>query len=353
MRYDYNRTKFKTEAQLWVKNKLYKIKINEISNFGCNFSGAVDIKLGSIVDIVVSTNIFFTGLIINKNQFSYGVSILSVSKNVLANISNICNGNNVIHENRSYFSEQTKNILVIGAGAGKILAQLEILQIIESEKKQSLYSLFDSFVGVSSGGILSALIAMEYSLDDIHEMLEKNNHSWSTFHLNYFNSLLNNDYLKKRITNIFQDRTFLSLKRELMVVSRGFSNGIYIYSTNYSDPNIKIKHALLESISIPILFGVEKDMVDGAVGMFINPSEVILRHYRSLGQNMSKVKIFYLDAGFDPIQRYKNEKKNIVNQLFWLLEITFKDLIITSLEKIDYHFPEVEFHPYIFSYYKP
>lgn len=93
-------------------------------------------------------------------------------------------------------------------------------------------------------------------------------------------------------------------------------------------------------------------MVDGAVGMFINPSEIILRHYRSLGQDMNRIKIYYLDAGFDPIHRFKKTNKNILTQLFWLLEITFKDLIISSLEKIDYHFPEVEFHPFIFSYSK-
>ncbi|MDX1957068.1 MAG: patatin-like phospholipase family protein [Leptospiraceae bacterium] len=356
MRYDSSRVSYKKEVILFYGSKIFSVAILELSQYGCRIkTSQYNFKLGSVVDIKLNNTLFYTGIIINKKQDTYGISMLAISKNNFQKINQLISSSNSFKENFSFTPTNNnlyKKILVLGAGSGKIFSQLELLKIFEKHTGKSIFDSFDGFAGVSSGGILATLIAMKYSLEEIREFLIKHFNSWKGFHLNILNSLFSADSINQEIKRVFCGKQFNCLEKDLLILSRSFSSGVYMYSTNILDSDQLLENAISESFAVPIIFGINKDMADGAVGLFINPSEIILRYYRCMNTEMDKLQLVYLDAGFDPIHRYKMEKQDIFRQMQWVLEITFRDLIISSFERIDYHFPNINFLSYIFTFSK-
>ena len=354
MRYDSIRIKCNIQATLFYKTQIYPIYVISISNYGCRLILKEPyFQLGSIVDLKLENGLFFTGVILNKEAFEYGLSILAISKNSLDILMNMIE-NNMFNVPYSKFelSSSHRKILVLGAGGGKIFSQLELLSLIEKEYDMPIQLIFDCFGGVSSGAVLATLLGMGLSIKSIKEILVENYNTLFSFHFELNKSILDIKPLFKKISNIMNEIKFQELEKEIFIFTRNFSTGIFQYYSNITEEEFIVERAVKESMSIPIIFGAYEDMIDGAVGIFTNPSEIIFRFYRTLGIKMDKISAIYLDAGFDPVHRYKSEDKNIFTQLKWVLENTLRDSILSSFERIEHQFPDINYFPYLFTFSK-
>ncbi len=351
MRLDNSRIKISEAGIAFYKREMIPIVVLEISSFGCRFvSDSYSFRLGSILDIQTG-GLFFTGIIANKEGSFYGISIICIPQSCNQMISKMIKDNHI--ENTPKFHSITKdlqNILILGAGSGKIFSQLAMLEKMEEITQRSIADIFDFIGGVSSGAILSILIGLNYSLADIRKILLKSFNTWNGINLDPIHSILNKDYLYKEIESLAKNKKLSEVKVNTLVLSRNYSNGTYISYSNLSEGNFFISEIVKEAISIPVLFGLYNGMSDAAVGMYINPTECVLRFLRGKGEILKDKKVLYLDAGFDPVQRYKDKSPHLLNQLQWTLEITLKDMILSSFERVNFHFEEIDYHPFIFTF---
>lgn len=350
MRFDSNRKKIFDRGYALYREIVVEISIVELSPLGCRIiSENYSFTLGSVLDIKLK-EIFFTGIIANRTGNHFGISLLSISKAMNENLLRYI-------ENDSKFSIQKlpnlkpeSKILILGAGSGKIFSQLEILKLIEEFSGKSIYDTFELIGGVSSGAILSTLLSLRFPLEEIRKILYKSFNTWNGINFDPFHSLLNKNFIFKEIEILLDGMSFESFSKETVLLTRSFYYGNYIYYTSSLESNYKISEAIKEAISIPVMFGLHNGMVDAAVGMYINPTECILRYLRSMSIPLDGMKIVYLDAGFDPIQRYKDKTTHLLNQLQWTLEISFRDMIISSFERVNFHFEKIKYFPFIFTF---
>jgi hypothetical protein len=330
-------------------------KVLSISDGGLGISLELSFNMiGSIIDVKVYSEsqeiLSIIGSVINQNGILLGVTILCLDTMTKDNLDKIMarDSDDKLYFNNIRWKNKDK-ILVLGAGGGKILAQLKMLQNLEEFIGESILDYFNIFAGVSSGGLILALVLKYKNLKKIEELLKSLNkfRSWNFLPIY---SLLNKNYLERFINQEFRD--FLIESNHILYLQyRDYKTGNY-ESLLFQNNNFNLSKFLIRSISIPILFGLSNNYSDGAVGFFINPTELLLRFLRMKGDvNEESISILYLDSGFDPkvSDAYKND---IFNQMLWTLRMNQRDSILLSVDRIFNEFEKINFYSYFFTYSK-
>lgn len=175
--------------------------------------------------------------------------------------------------------------LVLSGGSVRAIAYGGCLEILKSK---GILKKIKRYAGTSAGSIYATFLALDYSIDDIiniidHEKFSKfqDNHNIGSeivnivSHLgastgNYFISFMQ-EHIKNKTGN--PDFTFNDLKKlngkELVIVSTNLSLNNTMYFSYLTHPDMPIANACRMSMSIPIIFEpVEHDcckFVDGGV----------------------------------------------------------------------------------------
>ncbi|WCL49049.1 PilZ domain-containing protein [Leptospira sp. GIMC2001] len=355
MRKDNSRIKVNYKCKIIAQKKHISGEVVSLSD------GGIRIKLdkfksmnGLILDIIVHSEfgmvLTLIGSVINQLDNEIGVSILGLDKSSKMNLDKILNQKIPISLDRDVIVEQDQcRILVVGAGGGKILAQLKMLTQLEDHLGKKLLDCFNVLVGVSSGGLILSLLLKYRELKIVSNILEKLK-TPILFNLIPFYSILNMTFLKKFIHQEF-DCILPNSEHILCLQYRDYKTGNY-ESLLYQKNNFNLVDALHKSISVPVIFGLTKNYADGAVGFFVNPTEILLRLLRMRSQLLEKQSsALYLDAGFDP-KFTESYQGDILSQLFWTLKMTQRDSILISVDRILNEFIELNMNSYFFTYSK-
>lgn len=168
--------------------------------------------------------------------------------------------------------------LVLSGGGGLGVAHVGALKILEKKYE------FEYYAGVSAGAIISAAHAVEYTADEISELIHSQNFFKLAFDFSSSNfGILRGEKVKKLLDEIFQKKnitTFEELEKigkKLVIFATDFANGerVEISSGNIAD-------AVMASLSVPIVFEPfkkdEKWLVDGGLsGNF--PMQEVMNFY--------------------------------------------------------------------------
>lgn len=330
-----------TGCRLRVKESIY--------NFVTNGS-----TLDVVLHITKEIKVHFIAFVINLSKNEIGLYIAAIDDIDWKLYCLFLNREELNHKNlrlHPILSAKNLKVLFLGPGGGKILAQLRMCKHLEEILQVKLVDFFDHFVGVSSGGVLCALILKYRSLDVIEELIKSFQIApeWNWFSLQ---SLFSKEKLFHKLETEFANPIFFDSDHRLQLQYRNYRNSILHTYTTDSPTNSDFKEILKRSISIPAFFGHTDNYVDGAVGGYLNPAELYFRKMR-LVYGISKYDFsLYLDAGFDPILQKTSIFENVLSQLFWVLKLSQRDSLLLSVDRVKYEFPNTNFHSYFFTYSK-
>ncbi len=311
---------------------------------------------GSTLDVVLhltnEVKIHFVAFVINITKNEIGLYIAAIDDLDWKLYSSFLRREELQNKHLLVYPKlPSKNlkVLFLGPGGGKILAQLRMCKHLEEVLQVRLADFFDHFVGVSSGGILGAMILKYRSLDLIEEIL-KGFQITPTINWLSWNGLFSKKTVFQKIEREFHSFSFDS-HQLLHLQYRNYRNSImHTYNCNGS-ANFDLVEILKRSISIPAIFGHTNNFVDGAVGGFLNPAELFFRKMRMV-YGISKYDFtLYLDAGFDPIHQ-ENLFETVLSQLLWVLKLGQRDSLLLSVDRVKHEFPDTNFHSYFFTYSK-
>lgn len=355
MRKDTKRVVVKFKCNLFLRKRNIDGQVVSISDGGLRiFTEYSANVVGSILDVIVYDDsikiITLVGCVINQDSNYLGITIICIDdkSRIILNqlLSNTYSKNVYDYQIRM---NQKSRILVLGAGGGKILAQIKMLHNLEQHLGVKLLDYFNVLVGVSSGGLILALLLKYRDITKVNDLIEENLDfkSWNLFP---FFSFLNTIKIEKFIVNEFQ-KFKIGSDHILYLQYLDYLSGNY-ESLLYQNSDVNLIEPLLKSISVPVIFGLFNNYSDGAVGFFINPTELCLRILRMRVQlESNKLFILYLDSGFDPKINDKN-KLDILSQLLWTLRMNQRDSILVSIDRILNEFEEINLNSYLFTYSK-
>lgn len=300
MRKDTKRVVVNFKCNLFLKKRNIDGKVVSISDGGLRIIAEQSANVvGSILDVIVYDGsikiLTLVGCVINQDSNNLGISIICLDDNsrIFLNqiLSNRYSKNEYEYQIR--FNQKSR-ILVLGAGGGKILAQLKMLFHLEEHLGVKLLDYYNVLVGVSSGGLILALLLKYRDLVKVKEVIEENL-NFKSWNLIPFFSILNTIKLEKFIEDEFQN--FNSSSDHILYIQyRDYFSGNY-ESLLYQNKNVNLFIPLLKSISVPVIFGLYNNYSDGAVGFFINPTELFLRILRIRVQlKCNEISILYLDV---------------------------------------------------------
>jgi hypothetical protein len=360
MRSNFLRKDVSFQCNLYLNHLNFSAHVINISEIGCRIK--VDevtfplMHIGATIDVKILLNsessISFTGFIINKFKFEIGITIATIDQAENFKLNSTLVGDIaslVPNDPFQGFSNRKRKVLILGPGGGKILAQIQMCKYLEETLGESIYYYFDHFVGVSSGGLICALILKYKSLEIVEKKIKDINFSPK---LNFLplNGIFSKNDLFDKIRDEFDNFQFIEKNKTLHLQSRNFQTSI-LHTLNTSDNSQNTLYKFLQkSLSIPTLFGTTDNFADGAVGGFLNPTEIFLRFMRLTQSDIMYQLCLYLDAGFDPNTNSGLGVQNLLNQLFWVLKIGQRDSLFLSVDRVLSEFPEVNFQSFFFSY---
>lgn len=312
--------------------------------------------MGATVDIFALLSgipILITATIVNFSAEGIGVATLAIGDAGHKLMGQAIEGASIDGEGMPA-AIQPRRVLALGAGGGKIVGQLKMIEILERVIGAPVTSFFDLFAGCSSGALVLALLSAGYSLAEAREVMTS-----SIQRLGFANFFLNNLMDKaefhRRIDESFGTRLLDALSPPLFTLSRNFNSSIHRHYSAWSEGKHRIAAILKRATAIPVLLGAHENEMDGGAGLFINPVELLLRVMRHKGLLQPGLKVVYIDAGFDPLVRSSRLPAigdNILTQLLWVIGAMQRDLNVLATDRIASEFPGVDYCPYFFTFSK-
>lgn len=340
------------------RKKIHGILMN-LSEVGCriqiHLADQKYLQIGSIAEVSAkisdTSDLNFIAFIINKSSDYVGFTFCSIDEFEYVKLTSFLNQKSLPTElgMKVVPSDKKGRVLFLGPGGGKILGQIRMCKYLEEVLGVRLYDYFDHFVGVSSGGLVCALILKYKSLDLVEKkVLEFNFFPKLNFLL--FQGLVSKKILFQNLRKEFNHFEFENDSKSLHLQARNYKTGI-MHTLNLSDNRGNVLVDFIQkSVSIPTIFGITNGFVDGAVGGFLNPTELFLRNMRMKFNKTYFEFCLYLDAGFDPVVNSDFFSENTLNQLFWVLKVSQRDNLFLSIDRILSEFPNSNFFSYFFSY---
>lgn len=237
----------------------------------------------------------------------------------------------------------------------KAVSQLAILEAIEERTGNKACEIFDVIGGTSAGALNAAMLSLGYSSGDLLKLFFDKKNTIFSHRLFFWKSVFKTSRLKKIILKHLPHPNirFKDTRCTLVLVSQNINDQIYYTFGTKSTPELKLSEGLLRSTAIiPFFEPYDGVWVDGGMGCFNNPSEIIVRKLVSHGYDPKKLRVLYLDSGFIP-QRYSliNVKtRSTVKYITWMIDNIAHDSDKRSHSLFRFFFPEIEYHPLVFTY---
>lgn len=357
----------RTHRRLWLdqpcllrlRDKTYGARLVEASLEGCRITtDATELRLGTTVDIsfeMSGSPALITGVPFNKRDQSYGISILAIGWNTHAQIASRIAGRTSSPGGAAPGtgpSMPIRRALVLGAGGGKILAQLRQLSALEEMLGRPLQEYFDILCGASSGALLLSLIAAGRTTEEIRTSVLEQVQALPFSGIFTLHRLLDRSRIHSFLESMLGPRSLGNLARPFLTVSRRFGGALHRTYCSWNEPDLVASAVIRKAIAVPVLLGVEEGEMDGATGLFVNPAELLFRELRGRDLLQRGLVAIYLDAGFDPVAAPANSflADNIVSQLLWAIGAMQRDLNLAANDRIAAEFPGVFYAPHFFSF---
>ncbi|MBL8019249.1 MAG: PilZ domain-containing protein [Leptospirales bacterium] len=358
-RQDSRRKVLESPCSVILANHRLRATLLDVSRTGCRVELREPARLSPGVSVDVSFSldeepVLITGYVINTTDRQIGVSTLACSDSSERAIVAALRGEHLAGTRKPPIHPPSpRNVLALGAGGGKILGQLKMLETLETFLGKTLLSHFDMFAGCSSGALILALIANGRSIAEIRELVTANIKGFSIPGLFIFSNLLNKTEFHRGIDRNFGDARFGDLQRPMFTLSRNFKSSIHRHYATWSEGSLPVASILKRATAIPVLMGTHENEMDGGSGLFINPVEMFLRVLRHSESIKDDLNVLYVDSGFDPLLRPESISGidgNVISQLFWIIGAMQRDLNILATDRIVNEFPGVRYSPYFFTY---
>lgn len=221
-------------------------------------------------------------------------------------------------------------ILAIDGGGIRGIYPAHILKRIQEEFKVDFSEQFDLIIGTSTGSIIAAALAVDYPIEKVVELYEKEGRRifqkqpWSF--RGVIKSQYSKEHLQELLEGVFGQRTLSDAKTRLTIPATDISNGgVHVFKSPYldefvRDKNVPIVEAVLASCSAPSYFDPQIVgpylLADG--GLWANnPSLVGLTEaVGKLQGNLNEVRLLSLGTGlgqnyYDP-HNAENRKWGLV-----------------------------------------
>ncbi len=356
-RQDTGRVRVAVPCRVRHRGQTHGFFLEEVSRSGCRvLAPGRPLHNGVTVDISARLGnkpFLVTGVVINSNEEGFGVSILAISEANSALLEDMLAGASPKASDASPQFRDPTNILVLGAGGGKLLAQLKMIDFLEQELGASILDSFDAFAGVSSGALILLSAAAGYETSRIRALLDGSlkRVGWPAFLP--FHNLMNKDSMHSMIDSEFASLRFRDLRKPAFACSRNYESSIYKYYSSWEEGDFALAEVIKRAIAIPVLMGTHEGEMDAAVGLFVNPAELLLRFLRHRELLNGPVNLVYIDSGFDPLRQAKPgtfRHQNVLSQLLWSVAVMQRDLNLLANDRIVSEFPRVHYHSYFFTY---
>jgi len=137
--------------------------------------------------------------------------------------------------------------LILSGGAALGYAHIGVLEYLEEINLTPT-----TLHGVSMGAIVASIAALEISHKIKMTMFEEVFTSLKWVKLSIFKNLISTEKIEKILTEIFKDKTFLDLKKELFICATNYHTGKQVIFSK--DNNVRLVDAILASMAVPALF---------------------------------------------------------------------------------------------------
>lgn len=340
---------------IWQRGRECPGVLVELSERGCRIE-TEPVVPGSTIDVAVEAggmSVSFTGTAVNQSKGSVGTAILAASWRAQQTIKALVHGN--VPAAIPAACPSPRRILALGAGGGKILAQLKMIELLEQTLGKSCVNHFDMFAGSSSGALVLGLLAAGKSTSMAREMILSGSTTLGFANPLFSGNLLDKNALHRAVDHTFGELKLGDLQVPFFTVSRNFSSAGHTCYASWTEPEWKFTGVLKRATAIPVLLGSHDNEMDGGAGLFVNPLELLLRQLRSQRSLTDGCEVLYLDAGLDPSGEGEGSglfKGNVLSQLLWLIGTMLRDLNLAATDRITSEFPRVIYRPYFFTFSK-
>lgn len=173
------------------------------------------------------------------------------------------------------------NILSISGGGIRGLITLYQLQELQSKLRRPLQSYFDYIGGTSTGGIIAAMLAFNYTIDDIIHFYKEHGpkiFESKTFRFGVLRPKYSDKYFNGIIQEIFGDKYISQASVNLVIPSYNLTDNTKVIFKSYSGEDQNMFDVVRSTASAQSYFKPHK--IDGKVfidgGMVINnPSQLL------------------------------------------------------------------------------
>ncbi|MEC9281794.1 MAG: CBASS cGAMP-activated phospholipase [Bdellovibrionota bacterium] len=225
-------------------------------------------------------------------------------------------------------------ILSIDGGGMRGVYPAHVLHCVKSRLGIDPTSYFDMYAGTSTGSIIAAGLACGRSPDEVVELYKKfggeifspRSSWWPEKWKPAFHSLYNNDALKKRLDEIFQDIKLGDVSVPLLLPSTDIGHGgVHVFKSAYSaeftrDNDVYVKDAVLASCSAPTFFDPVKidayALADGGLWANNPALAAVIDAQSRLGKLKEEIKILSLGTGLSKASyttMIENKKWGLLN----------------------------------------
>lgn len=232
--------------------------------------------------------------------------------------------------------KNTFNILSLSGGGIKGIFQSTFLNFLEKEYQIPLYQVFDLVAGTSTGSIVGAALACDVPMNDVTSLYKK--HGEAIFKrkkvgVRYWrSSWYSNEELKKRLTEVFKDKSLKDANTKLLIPSTSVENYKHNIFTQNNDETIV--DALMSSAAAPFYFNayqtagtINHYYMDG--GLWANDPTLVAVLYcvNVLDIPLDRIRILSLGTScmpngdeashFNSLKTYKPQKiKTVISAMF-------------------------------------
>ncbi|MCE9597575.1 MAG: PilZ domain-containing protein [Spirochaetia bacterium] len=357
LRKDSDRSRLNSPCSVLYRAQTFKANLVDVSRTGCRLEMQDQIYLpsGATIDVFVTLGdapCLITGHVINSIANNVGIATLAMSDSAQRRIGEALRAQ--LSGNRTGSPPSVpRKVLALGAGGGKILGQLKMLETLEAYLGGPITDHFDMLAGCSSGALILAMIARGSSIAEIRTTITGNIKGLGFAGMFALSNLISKAGFHNGIDESFGSMQMAELTKPLFTLSRNFKSSIHKTYSTWSEGNLRISTVLKRATAIPVLMGAHENEMDGGAGLYINPVEIFLRVLRHSGSLAPDLQVLYLDSGFDPLGRpegFAALNDNVISQLFWIIGTMQRDLNVLATDRIVNEFPNVKYTPYFFTY---
>lgn len=216
---------------------------------------------------------------------------------------------------------KTKKAALVCSGGGAL--GIAFLGIIEAFQKQGYE--FDFYSGVSAGAIVTSLLSIGKTPEEIYKVIEKTNIFRIAFDFSPTNfGFIKGDKALEIFHQLLGERSFSDIESPLFIGSTNFSNGQRVTLSSGS-----VAHALRASVSVPVLFEPyfhperKEWLVDGGLSQNL-PLDIALEKYQ--GDEIIALDVSGIDESLDFRDRsFFKKTKSITKTMGRTFKILFQN----------------------------